>query len=79
MMLAYRTVDVGTSLAVLAPTGKAVWLSAIDPFRLWFWVLVAVGLSVTQQLSRRAAIITTSVMCLFALGARVGLAEMGLQ
>jgi len=79
MMLAYRTVEVNTSLAMLAPAGKAAWLSAIDPFRLWFWVLVGIGLSVTQQLSRRAAIITAGVMCLCAVGARLGLAQAGLQ
>lgn len=79
MMLAYRTIDVGTSLAMVMPAGKVVWLSAIDPFRIWFWVLVAVGLSVTQQLTRRAAIATAGVMCLLAVGARIGLAQAGLH
>ncbi len=79
MMLCYRTIEVGTSLSMLAPPGKAAWLSAIDPFRIWFWILFAVGLSVTQQLTRRAAAVTAGLMCLFAVGSRIGLAQLGLQ
>lgn len=73
MMFCYRTVDVDTSLAVLAVPGKPTWLAAVDPFRVWFWVLVGIGLTTTQQLSRRTAIACCSVMCLAAMAARAGL------
>jgi hypothetical protein len=73
MMLYYRTTDVDTSLASLGPPGEPSFWAAIDPFRIWFWVLVAIGLAVTRQLSRRMAIVSCSVMCLVAMGARVGL------
>jgi hypothetical protein len=73
MMLYYRTTEVDTSLAALGPPGQpSVW-AAVDPFRIWFWALVAIGLVVTRQLSRRMAIASCSVMCLLALGVRVGL------
>jgi hypothetical protein len=74
MMLCYRTTDVTTSLAVLAAPGKPTWLVAIDPFRIWFWVLVAIGLTITQQLSRRTAIVTCSLLCLVTSAARAVLA-----
>jgi hypothetical protein len=63
MMLQLRTLDVDTSLGTLARTiepgggfsrtaaaGMAGFLTAFDPFRLWFWVIVLVGLSRTSQL-----------------------------
>ena len=71
MMLCYRTIAVDTSLAMLVSVGKPTWLVAMDPFRVWFWVLVAMGLTITQQLSRRTAIVTCSLMCLVSMGARV--------
>jgi hypothetical protein len=74
MMLYYRTTAVDTSLAMLVAPNKPTWLVAIDPFRIWFWVLVAMGLTITQQLSRRTAIITCSLMCLATMGTRVALA-----
>ena len=43
MMFAYRTRTVETSLGLLATSKGWAWLAAIDPFRVWFWVLVAVG------------------------------------
>ncbi len=73
MMLAYRSVDVATNLSMFAPAGEPTWLVAIDPFRIWFWVSVAVGLTVTQQLSRRVAIVSCSLMCLASAGVRVGM------
>lgn len=77
MMLYFRTTEIDTSLGALGPIEKFNPLAAIDPFRIWFWVLVGIGLTVTQQLSRRMAIATCSVMCLLAIGARVGLAFVG--
>lgn len=76
MMLCYRTVEVDTSLGLLVPaseqtaTLKSI-LSAIDPFRAWFWVLVGIGLVVTGQLSRRAAVTTCVIFWLIATGVRM--------
>jgi hypothetical protein len=77
MMVAYRTTAVDTSLGMLAPIGKPSWLSAVDPFRIWFWLLVALGLIVTQQLGRRGAIVWCSFLFLVASAARVGLEYAG--
>ncbi len=77
MMLYYRTTAVDTSLRELgSPALAAVW-GGIDPFRIWFWVLVAVGLTVTQQLSRRMAIVSCTMLCLMSAGmhAAMGLAQ----
>ena len=73
MMLYYRTTQVDTSLAALGTPGEpSVW-AAVDPFRIWFWVLVAIGLAVTRQLSRRMAVVSCVLMCLVTFGARVGM------
>ncbi len=73
MMLCYRTSQVDTSLAMLAEPGKPTALAAIDPFRIWFWVLVVVGVCVTQQLRRRTAIVWCGLMFLLASAVPVGL------
>lgn len=73
MMLTYRTIDVDTSLALLAPANKPTVLAAADPFLIWFWVLVAMGLTVTRQLTRRMAILSCVLLGLAAMGIRVGL------
>jgi|CXWL01.1.fsa_nt_gi ABC-type Na+ efflux pump permease subunit len=73
MVLHYRTIDVSTSLGMLAPPGKPSVLGAVDPFRIWFWVLVAIGLTVTRQLSRRMAIASCVVMGLAAFGMRTAM------
>ena len=90
-MLRFRTVEVDTSLGVLArliaagenanPQAVAgVWgmLTALDPFRIWFWLVVIVGLAVTAQLRGWRAWATCSVCWLFGAAARamwaVGLA-----
>lgn len=62
-MLRFRTLDIETSLASLArmmpidgegaaqaTAAVTGLLSAADPFRIWFWVVVATGLTVTSQL-----------------------------
>ncbi|MEK7710303.1 MAG: YIP1 family protein [Planctomycetota bacterium] len=77
MMLSYRTINVDTSLGLLAAPGKPSALAAIDPFRIWFWVLVAIGLIVTRQLSRRMAVASCAVMAILATAARVGLVYAG--
>jgi len=73
MMLYYQTDQIDTSLAGLGVPGKPTVLAAIDPFRIWFWVLAAVGLVVTRQLGRRMAVATCAVMCLVAMGARAAM------
>jgi hypothetical protein len=70
MMLVYRTIDVDTSLGMLATSKAGLWLSAVDPFRIWFWVLVAIGVTTTRQLSLRTAIITCVTMGLLAMSVR---------
>jgi hypothetical protein len=76
LMLSYRTLDVDTSLGLLVsptpePGAAQTILSAIDPFRAWFWILAGLGLVVTGQLSRRAATITCLLCWLIACGARM--------
>ena len=73
MMYYYRTIEVNTSLGMLAPPGKPSVLAAIDPFRIWFWVLVAIGLTVTRQLGRKMAITSCVMMGLAAFGVRAAL------
>ena len=73
MVVWYRTTQVDTSLGMLADDGKPTVLSPVDPFRSWFWVLVATGLVVTRQLSRRMAIVTCVLLGLTAAGIRVGI------
>ena len=46
-------------------------LSSVDPFRVWFWILVCLGLVVTGQLSRRTALVTCLLFCLLAAGVRM--------
>lgn len=63
LMLRYHTLYVDTSLGLLVRTmdtqpgvdaqalaGLEGFLSGVDPFRIWFWLVVAVGLSATSQL-----------------------------
>ncbi len=73
MVVFYKTAELDTSLAMLAAPGKASLLVGIDPFRIWFWVLIAMGLAVTRQLSLRKAIAVCALMGLLASAARVGL------
>lgn len=77
MMLTFKTTQVTTSLGVLATPGKPSFLYAIDPFRIWFWVLVGAGLIVTHQLGRKMAIFCCTLMCLAATGVRAAAAMQG--
>lgn len=72
MMMYYGTINIDTSLALLADPGRGTVLAALDPFLIWFWILVALGLIVTQQLSRRMAIVSCSMLCIATMGLRVG-------
>lgn len=73
MMFYYRTTAVDTSLAGLGAAGEPTIWAGVDPFHIWFWVLVAIGLTVTRQLSRRMAIIMCSLLGLITVGIRIGL------
>jgi hypothetical protein len=77
MMLYYRTVDVDTSLGALATSDGLKFLAAIYPFCLWFWILVAIGLIVTQQLSRRMAIMACASFAVVAMGIRAAMVYAG--
>lgn len=74
MMLYYRSTEVGTSLTGMGTGVMAKVLEGVDPFRIWFWILVAIGLIVTQQLSRRMAIVASTLLCLTGMGIHAGIA-----
>lgn len=73
MVLFYRTTALDTSLAALAAPGEPSVLAAVDPFRLWFWVLVTMGLLATRQLGRKLAIACCLMMVLIGFGVRVAI------
>jgi len=73
MMMSWRTTHVDTSLRMLGELGKPTFWGAIDPFRIWYWVLIAIGVTTTRQLSRRAAIASALTLFLLSTGARIGL------
>lgn len=77
MVIFYRTADMDTSLGMMSVAGEPSPLSAVDPFRIWFWVLAAMGLVVTRQLGKRMAVATCLVMALVAAGVRVAMAYAG--
>jgi hypothetical protein len=83
LMLWYESLEVYTSLAPLTrhlvdmetaepSLAATVWglLTAVDPFRIWFWVIVIVGLSVTAQLRGWRAWVACTLCWLIAAGAR---------
>lgn len=87
LMLCHGTLEIYTSLTPLTrylvdleqaePVQVAAvsgLLSAVDPFRVWFWVVVVVGLSVTAQLRGWRAWLICTLCWLVAVGGRTGLA-----
>ncbi len=88
-MVNLRRLDVDTSLSGLAlmwapaeSVGKGIvalsgLLSAVDPFRLWFWGVVIVGLTVTAQLKGWRAWATCGLCWLAAGGFRAAMATAG--
>jgi hypothetical protein len=87
LMLKFRTLEVDTSLALLArvfaggekadPVTVAALsggLSAIDPFRAWYWLVVILGMSVTTQLRGWRAWGVCVLCWLATAGARAALA-----
>lgn len=92
LMLRYETLEAETSLAPLiwiTTSGESAdpvvlsalsgLLSATDPFRIWFWLAVIVGLSVTAQLRGWRAWLTCGLCWLIGAGARCGLAVAAAQ
>lgn len=86
LMLHHGTLDVHTSLAMLPrfmagregaePVALAALsglLTAVDPFRIWFWLAVIVGLKTTAQLSGWRAWATCVLCWLIPAGARCAL------
>jgi hypothetical protein len=86
LMLRYQTLEVYTSLAPLTrqlvdvdacspAVAITVWgvLSALDPLRIWFWIVIIIGLSVTTQLRGWRAWLVCTVCWLIAAATRTGL------
>ncbi len=73
MMFYYRTTEVDTTLGALGVNGKPTVLAALDPFHIWFWVLVAMGLTGTHQLSRKMAIGVCVALYLISFGVRAAM------
>lgn len=87
LMLHFGTLEVDTSAALAAHLPAVTgWvarsalpalgggLTAVDPFRIWFWLVVLTGLSVTGQLRGWRAWVTCGLCWLVPAGARAGLA-----
>ncbi len=87
LMLWYRTLEVDTSLALLSRSfvpqeaanrmSLAVssgLLSAVDPFRMWFWFVIVVGLTATSQLRGWKVWTVCTLLWLSAAGVRTALA-----
>ena len=86
LMLQYETLDVYTSLAPLTrfcidmQTAEparviALWigLDALDPFRMWYWGIVLIGLATTEQLRGWRAWLTAVICWLIGACARTGI------
>ncbi|MBU0616480.1 MAG: YIP1 family protein, partial [Planctomycetes bacterium] len=86
LLLRYATLEVYTSPVPLIrylvdadaaepALAATVWglLAAADPFRIWFWVVVIVGLSVTAQLRGWRAWLVCALCWLIAAAVRTGL------
>jgi Yip1-like protein len=73
MVFYYKTLDVDTSLRALTAPGEPSPLAGVDPFRIWFWILVGVGLTITQQLSRKLSIVACTTLCVLTMAIAVGL------
>ncbi|MBI4719318.1 MAG: YIP1 family protein [Planctomycetes bacterium] len=89
MMLHFRRLEVETSLAAALPllgasgveprhlAPLAGMLTAVDPFRLWFWGLVIIGLATTAQLRGWRAWVPCLLLWLSGGGLRAALAAGG--
>ncbi len=83
LMLRFETEFVDTSLAPLARlmdvaeassaaplAGLAGLMTAVDPFRIWFWIILAIGLVTTSQLRGWKVWLSCSLCWLIAAGMR---------
>jgi hypothetical protein len=63
-------VETSAAAFIRGSEGSGLWsymlLRRFDPFDIWFFILVAVGLYYTGQMRRRGAIITTCLLAVFA-------------
>lgn len=57
----------------------AAMLSGIDPFHIWFWLLMGLGLSVTTQLKGWRMVLVCMLFWMFGAGLRVALAFAGMS
>jgi len=85
LMIRHGTMTVDTSAGLLAriiPSGiiegstrslTEKILATIDPFRIWYWLVVLVGLTATMQLKGWRAWLTCGLLGLAAAGVRVGI------
>lgn len=89
MRLQFRTLFVDTSLAPLtnfmqgqsaqANAALGGLLTAFDPFRIWFWLIMVVGLTVTRQLRGWRAWCACLFFWLAAAGLRAAIAVVAMQ
>jgi hypothetical protein len=92
LMVRFEMLEVDTSLALLARSmvdaagGSATTVtvvsslsSALDPFRIWYWLVIIGGLTATAQLPGWRAWVTCVLSWLVAAGARCGLAAATMQ
>ena len=68
MIFYFKTMRVDTSLAGLGGDSGSALLAGVDPFRIWFWILVGLGLMVTRQLGRKAAVASCTLLALGSIG-----------
>jgi hypothetical protein len=89
LMLRHATLNVDTSAALLVRwmipeggldaesittyAGLHGLLTGVDAFRIWYWLVVLIGLSVTRQLPRWRAWLTCGLCWLIGAGVRAGL------
>jgi hypothetical protein len=87
LMMRFRTLEIDTSLAPLAAAAVERWvlsaqaaaalagaLTAFDPFRIWYWTVVSIGLRATSQMTGWRVMAVCTTCWLVGAAARSGLA-----
>ena len=87
LMLKHKTLDVDTSFGLLVrlpqladsmpQQAKAILpgvLSGFDPFIIWFWIVVLIGLKITSQLKGWRAYLVCTLCWLFGIAVRTAIA-----